>query len=463
MSGNTIMMDFKVNPIELTDLDRRSKLKLHLKCVLETYIGMLQSAYETRMEDGFLEILKGKNNLLVSLRGYPQGLFCINIEYYKNDDEESRLTFEERGKTSREKTTLTRPIWDLNPDLSVVSSMICTLQDTERVTFQFEQWVSTPAQNKLRSIRDGVSRWPSSIRKSRREEVIVTRLRVGHTSLTHGFLLKGDPPPVCEFCDAPLSVYHILVECRKLAPIRLALDFNDERLLEYDIDKVVYEQRSQFQKILIVHSRSLGNLLLLDDLQNLSESDLIYTETLMQRGKENYQGKEIVILGGGDGALLHELLKEEPKYIVMIEIDELVMKAAAKYLRSCCGDVLDTLKGDNYEIVVDDCVNVLNTYIQQGKSFDYIFGDLTDIPISSNPQGETWDFIRSILSLSMEVLKPEGKYMTHGNGASCPDSLKMFERQLTSLKVPVEFSKCKAFVPSFMEDWVFYQIWKKNY
>nr|CAD7605249.1 unnamed protein product [Timema genevievae] len=55
---------------------------------------MLQSAYETRMEDGFLEILKGKNNLLVSLRGYPQGLFCINIEYYKNDDEESRLTFE---------------------------------------------------------------------------------------------------------------------------------------------------------------------------------------------------------------------------------------------------------------------------------------------------------------------------------------------------------------------------------
>nr|CAD7260463.1 unnamed protein product [Timema shepardi] len=183
----------------------------------------------------------------------------------------------------------------------------------------------------------------------------------------------------------------------------------------------------------------------------------------MQRGKENYQGKEIVILGGGDGALLHELLKEEPKYIVMIEIDELVMKAASKYLRSCCGDVLDTLKGDNYEIVVDDCVNVLNTYIQQGKSFDYIFGDLTDIPISSNPQGETWDFIRSILSLSMEVLKPEGKYMTHGNGASCPDSLKMFERQLTSLKVPVEFSKCKAFVPSFMEDWVFYQIWKKNY
>nr|CAD7393174.1 unnamed protein product [Timema cristinae] len=36
---------------------------------------------------------------------------------------------------------------------------------------------------------------------------------------------RGDPPPVCELCDAPLSVYHILVECRKYAPIRLALNF----------------------------------------------------------------------------------------------------------------------------------------------------------------------------------------------------------------------------------------------
>nr|CAD7431466.1 unnamed protein product [Timema monikensis] len=44
-----------------------------------------------------------------------------------------------------------------------------------------EQWVSTPAQNKLWSIRDGVSRWPSSIRKSKREEVIVTRLCFGDT------------------------------------------------------------------------------------------------------------------------------------------------------------------------------------------------------------------------------------------------------------------------------------------
>ena len=42
----------------------------------------------------------------------------------------------------------------------------------------------------------------------------------------------------------------------------------DERLLEYDIDKIVYDARSPFQHIQIVHSPNFGNLLILDDLQS---------------------------------------------------------------------------------------------------------------------------------------------------------------------------------------------------
>lgn len=44
----------------------------------------------------------------------------------------------------------------------------------------------------------------------------------------------------------------------------------DERLLEYDIDKLVFEARSPYQKVQIVHSKSLGNLLVLDELQSKS-------------------------------------------------------------------------------------------------------------------------------------------------------------------------------------------------
>lgn len=189
---------------------------------------------------------------------------------------------------------------------------------------------------------------------------------------------------------------------------------------------------------------------------------MIYTETLMSRGVENYEGKEICILGGGDGALLYELLKEKPKHVVMLEIDEMVMVACNEHMRFVCGDVLEKRKADNFEIIVGDCMEQLNSYVAQGKQFDYVFGDLTDIPISMTPTGEIWDFIRTILVGSFKVLKPGGKYMTHGNGVGCPESLRMYEEQLEKLDPPVEFTQSKAFVPSFMEDWVFYQVTVKQ-
>lgn len=178
----------------------------------------------------------------------------------------------------------------------------------------------------------------------------------------------------------------------------------------------------------------------------------------MCRGIENYENKEICILGGGDGALLYELLKEKPKHVVMLEIDEMVMEACNEHMRSVCGDVLEKRKGENFEIIVGDCMAKMRQYIQQGKKFDYVFGDLTDIPISNTPSGEVWDFIRSILETSFKVLKPDGKFMTHGNGVGCPKSLLMYEAQLAKLNPPVVFNKTKAFVPSFMEDWIFYQV-----
>ncbi|CRL06662.1 CLUMA_CG019578, isoform B [Clunio marinus] len=241
-------------------------------------------------------------------------------------------------------------------------------------------------------------------------------------------------------------------------PIIRFFQTSDERIIEYDIDKVLFDKHSEFQKIQIVHSKQLGNMLILDELQNIAEADLIYTETLMQRGKENYSGKEICILGGGDGALLYELLKENPKHVVMLEIDDLVMEACNKHMSSICGDVLEVRQRENYEIVIGDCMVWLEKYIKEGKKFDYVFGDLTDIPISDTPTGEIWDFIRKILESSFKVLKPTGKFMTHGNGASCPESLEMYEEQLKKLKPVVKFTRDTAFIPSFMENWIFYQV-----
>lgn len=66
-----------------------------------------------------------------------------------------------------------------------------------------------------------------------------------------------------------------------------------------------------------------------------------------------------------------------------------------------------------FQIIVGDCMANLDNYIKEGRRFDYVFGDLTDIPLSEEKSGEIWDFIRSILVSSFKVLKPDGKYMTH--------------------------------------------------
>ncbi|KAB0338468.1 hypothetical protein FD755_025245, partial [Muntiacus reevesi] len=115
----------------------------------------------------------------------------------------------------------------------------------------------------------------------------------------------------------------------------------DGRLVEYDIDKVVYDEDSPYQNIKILHSKQFGNILILSGDVNLAESDLAYTRAIMGSGKEDYSGKDVLILGGGDGGILCEIVKLKPKMVTMVEI------SFAKYMRKTCGDVLDNLKGDS--------------------------------------------------------------------------------------------------------------------
>ena len=44
-------------------------------------------------------------------------------------------------------------------------------------------------------------------------EVILCRLRIGHSRLTHGYLMSGDYQPFCQDCPVPLVVRHFLIEC----------------------------------------------------------------------------------------------------------------------------------------------------------------------------------------------------------------------------------------------------------
>ena len=86
------------------------------------------------------------------------------------------------------------------------------------------QWRDVPETNKLRSIKPFVRRFVNSVSKSRSLEKTFTRLRIGHTRLTHGFLIDGSYRPFCEGCLVPLTVAHMMEECP---------NFNEQRYQIY--------------------------------------------------------------------------------------------------------------------------------------------------------------------------------------------------------------------------------------
>ena len=86
----------------------------------------------------------------------------------------------------------------------------------------WQQSWSDPANqtNKLFTIKPDLGEWLPGLRTNRREEIILARLRIGHSHITHSYLLKGEEEPQCIPCNAPLTVNHIFVDCVDLAPTR---------------------------------------------------------------------------------------------------------------------------------------------------------------------------------------------------------------------------------------------------
>ena len=66
--------------------------------------------------------------------------------------------------------------------------------------------------------------WTDVGKYSRRDEVVMNRMRLGHTLLTHGYLVDNDAPevaPYCELCSNALLSVKYMVECQKLMNARL--------------------------------------------------------------------------------------------------------------------------------------------------------------------------------------------------------------------------------------------------
>ena len=71
----------------------------------------------------------------------------------------------------------------------------------------------------------------------RREEIVLARAHIGHSYITHSYLLKGDPMPECIPCYCALTVKHILIECVDFMEVRQKyFDVPDLKTLFKDVD-----------------------------------------------------------------------------------------------------------------------------------------------------------------------------------------------------------------------------------
>ena len=80
--------------------------------------------------------------------------------------------------------------------------------------------------NKLLRIKQTPIPWTFSLRESRKEEVVLTRLRIGHSRITHSHLLnpQSPTPSPCPHCHQQnLTVDHIF-SCPLLLPLRTSLN-----------------------------------------------------------------------------------------------------------------------------------------------------------------------------------------------------------------------------------------------
>jgi spermidine synthase len=154
--------------------------------------------------------------------------------------------------------------------------------------------------------------------------------------------------------------------------------------------KILYNRKSRYQKIEIVKNKEYGRILFLDGLVQTTEKDeFYYHEMLVHPALSNHPNpKSVLIIGGGDGGAMREVLRHAVERVVMVEIDGQVIEACSKHfpwLRS-------VFKDDRADLVIGDG----NLFIRETKEkFDVILVDSSD-PVGPSAVLHEKDFYKSL-------------------------------------------------------------------
>ena len=157
--------------------------------------------------------------------------------------------------------------------------------------------------------------------------------------------------------------------------------FTEELYKKYNqnitIEKIITSQKSKFQNILIFDSKYFGRILTLDKVIQITEFDHFYYSEMLSHIPIITHGKikRVLIIGGGDGAIAHEVLKHNSiKEVFICEIDQDVINLSIKYLKKIN---FGSLKNPKVKILIEDA----SQFIKRNNFknyFDLIIADRPD-------------------------------------------------------------------------------------
>jgi spermidine synthase len=140
------------------------------------------------------------------------------------------------------------------------------------------------------------------------------------------------------------------------------------------VDKVLYRGATKYQDVLIFTNETFGKVLALDGVVQFTERDNhIYHEMLahvplMAHGAP----KDVLVIGGGDGGALKEILKHPVGSAVLVELDADVIRLSCKYFPELSEGAFSDARAS---IVLGDGAAYVS---QTDRRFDVIIVDSTD-------------------------------------------------------------------------------------
>ena len=107
-----------------------------------------------------------------------------------------------------------------SPDLNILNLKVSFMD--------FKPFLNRYILSKRQKSWDGATDKPHEIKpvlgkntnnRSLRRDVVLTRLRIGHTRITHFYLLKREDQPLCISYNTPFTVKHFLIDCFEFAHV----------------------------------------------------------------------------------------------------------------------------------------------------------------------------------------------------------------------------------------------------